>query len=167
MRKQYKNSTDDKTKCKHCERDLLMKEMHNGKITCKRCTFLRSRYNMTGRDYMFILSKQNGVCAICKNKELRPKKGTIVGMELSVDHCHTTGRVRGLLCQACNMGIGFLQDNEEYLWSAIMYLKNSPNLVIKPARKEKQQQKPKECKKKRGRPRVKHMTPKEVRMANW
>ena len=41
---------------------------------------------------------------------------------LEIDHCHTTGKVRGLLCPPCNKGLGHFEDNGTYLWNAIKYL---------------------------------------------
>ena len=54
-------------------------------------------YGMTPEDYETILIRQNGGCAICRTKSSR---------RLVVDHCHETGMVRGLLCDACNKGLG-------------------------------------------------------------
>lgn len=56
---------------------------------------------------------QDGRCAIC-NKEMK---------QVNVDHCHKTQEVRGLLCTACNTGIGKLKDDISVLESAIKYLK--------------------------------------------
>lgn len=53
-----------------------------------------------------------GICCICKTKQ-----------NLVVDHCHITGRVRGLLCSKCNFGLGFFKDSILSLESAIEYLK--------------------------------------------
>ena len=65
-------------------------------------------------EYQVILEKQNGVCAICKNK---------YEIELGVDHNHETGENRGLLCTACNVALGNFKDNIEFLEEAIRYLK--------------------------------------------
>lgn len=54
-------------------------------------------------------------CAICK----------LPGDNLCVDHCHQTGKVRGMLCCRCNTGIGMFSDNTTYLEEAIIYLENS------------------------------------------
>ena len=58
---------------------------------------------------------QNGVCAICSAVNLNGKR-------LAVDHCHTTGAIRGLLCSKCNLGIGSFQDSPEILTNAWTYL---------------------------------------------
>lgn len=74
-------------------------------------------FGITLDDYNNILLEQNNVCYICKNPELNRKTKT-----LSVDHCHKSGNVRGLLCSNCNLGLGNFQDNIEYLKTAIEYL---------------------------------------------
>jgi len=74
---------------------------------------LKRFYKMTLEDYNKMFSEQGGICAICKIK----KEG-----RLYVDHCHNTQAVRGLLCRECNLGIGFLKDNVDFLKSAIEYL---------------------------------------------
>jgi len=65
--------------------------------------------------------KQNGKCAICKKPETR-KTGNKI-RELSIDHCHKTGKVRGLLCDSCNNGLGRFKDSVKLLESALKYLK--------------------------------------------
>lgn len=76
-------------------------------------------------DYQNLLTKQNDVCAICKKSEyiingkvnLKPKR-------LSIDHCHSTNKIRGLLCHRCNVSLGSFNDSIETLQSAIDYLKS-------------------------------------------
>lgn len=64
--------------------------------------------------YDKLVVEQNNKCAIC-GKEGNPKR-------LCADHNHKTGKIRGLLCSHCNVGLGYLKDNIEYLKSAIEYL---------------------------------------------
>lgn len=68
-------------------------------------------YGITPTEYDFLLATQDEHCAMCPSAD-----------RLVVDHCHDTGRVRGLLCHACNVGIGFLRDDPAILRSAIRYL---------------------------------------------
>lgn len=72
------------------------------------------QYGLTEEDYQGMLSKQNFSCAICENAD----------EPLRVDHCHTTGKVRGLLCHRCNTGLGLFKDNVRNLETAIRYLSN-------------------------------------------
>lgn len=74
---------------------------------------LRYKYGITLDDYNRMCEAQGGLCAIC----VKPYEG------LFVDHCHSTGKVRGLLCHYCNMGIGFFKDREDLLCAAIEYLR--------------------------------------------
>lgn len=76
-------------------------------------TYLK-KFGLSMDDYKALLESQGGGCAICgKTEEARA---------LAVDHCHKTGRVRGILCRACNTGIGHLQDDPILLGKAIEYL---------------------------------------------
>lgn len=80
--------------------------------------WLKYNYNLTQDDYVVMLEAQGGVCKICG-------KTSQIGRRLAVDHCHTTGLVRGLLCENCNVGIGKLKEDISILESAIKYLKES------------------------------------------
>ena len=73
------------------------------------------RYGITLEERAALEAAQGGLCAICK---VPPK----AQKALAVDHCHGTGRVRGLLCDRCNMAIGLLDDSAERLGAAIAYL---------------------------------------------
>lgn len=80
---------------------------------------LRAKYRITLEDYNNMLAAQAGKCAICGTD----KPGRRGVKYLCVDHCHKTGKVRGLLCVQCNSALGQLQDNLQTLQSAIEYLK--------------------------------------------
>ncbi|WNI19174.1 endonuclease VII domain-containing protein [Actinacidiphila sp. ITFR-21] len=78
------------------------------------------QYGITVEDYERLLQEQGGVCAICKKPETSARQGKVI--QLPVDHCHATGRVRGLLCHRCNRAIGLLGDDIDLLKAAIGYL---------------------------------------------
>lgn len=78
-------------------------------------TKIKRKFNITEEEYKSLLKKQNNQCAICKREDDYQRIG--------VDHNHTTGKIRGLLCARCNTGIGFLQDDIKLLKEAIKYLK--------------------------------------------
>lgn len=88
----------------HCERG------HPATLTPKEHTS-----GILQSEYLFLLQRQNGVCAICA-------KTCTSGRKLAVDHCHTTGLVRGLLCMKCNIGLGHFRENPLFLASAITYV---------------------------------------------
>jgi hypothetical protein len=77
---------------------------------------IKKKFNLTLEEYDIIFLKQEGKCKICNSHQSELKK------ILAIDHDHKTGVVRGLLCESCNKGIGFLKDNIEYLSNAIQYL---------------------------------------------
>lgn len=74
---------------------------------------LKHIYKITKEDYDQMLLSQDFRCAICKRKP---------AYELLVDHCHKTGKVRGLLCKRCNSALGAFGDNVEGVMEAIAYL---------------------------------------------
>lgn len=79
---------------------------------------LKRKYGLTFETRDALLASQGGVCKLCG----RPVKfGTAGGAH--VDHCHSTGRVRGILCQKCNTALGTLGDTAESLERAVRYLK--------------------------------------------
>lgn len=92
--------------------------------TARRNKELKSLYGITFSEFEAKTKEQNGRCAVCKKKR-KP---------LCVDHNHATGKVRGLLCRACNTSIGMLDDSPEMCEAAAMYLRkfSSPNLVGNP-----------------------------------
>jgi DNA-binding sugar fermentation-stimulating protein len=76
-------------------------------------------------EYDRMFDEQGGCCALCE----RPGRHTLddvrQGEKLFVDHCHDTGRVRGLLCAACNTGLGHLGDRIPNLENALVYLRKN------------------------------------------
>ncbi|MGQ0520299.1 MAG: endonuclease VII domain-containing protein [Actinomycetota bacterium] len=80
-----------------------------------RKSYLKRKYGITPEDYDQLLAEQDGVCAICG----RPPRTDIA---LHVDHDHTTGRIRGLLCFRCNNALGDFDDDHDRLAAALHYL---------------------------------------------
>ena len=78
---------------------------------------LKSFYGLTPEEYDLLVVSNNNLCGICNTK---PNK-------LYVDHCHTSGNVRGLLCQQCNTMLGMAKDNITTLRNAIRYLEKNFN----------------------------------------
>lgn len=74
---------------------------------------LKSKYGMDPAEYDSMVEEQAGLCTIC---------GNLPEMGLVVDHDHSTGRVRGLLCGQCNVGLGMFRDNPDLLMNALIYL---------------------------------------------
>lgn len=90
---------------------------------CKECTTWRvkkTKYGIGKKEYHSMLKEQKGCCKICKTE-----KYSKLGQDhnhFAIDHCHTTGKVRGLLCDACNKALGLLEDNTEYIENALNYI---------------------------------------------
>ena len=109
--------------CRECKAIMLREYRASDKGRAAiRKTKLKGLYGIDETAYNEMLAKQGGVCAICGMKE------TVGGRRLAVDHCHSTGAVRGLLCNACNIGIGKLKDSPELLTKALKYLQESNNV---------------------------------------
>ena len=75
---------------------------------------LKSKYGITLTENNVLLQKQNNKCKICLVE--------FSNVTPNVDHCHTTNKIRGLLCRACNTGLGQFKDNTKLLTKAINYL---------------------------------------------
>lgn len=99
-------STGYSSKCSECDR----KRKEKGKPT----SYLREtakRYGLTLEEYNELV-ESNPNCQICGNPVDSPH----------IDHCHESGKVRGVLCKTCNMGLGSFKDNPQYMYNAIAYL---------------------------------------------
>jgi hypothetical protein len=128
--------------CKNCGVTKLLHQFQKDsskkdglRPECKRCTSTRRKLLLSketirqrnleknfGKGVLDTYSKlfedQKGVCAICSSPENGRYK------HLSIDHNHETGKIRGLLCNNCNRGIGLLRDNAELLRKAAMYVED-------------------------------------------
>lgn len=82
----------------------------------------RRRYGITREDYNRMFEQQNGQCAICSTTEIG--RGHT---HFHVDHSHTTGKVRGLLCDLCNRGLGYFKDNASLMKKGAKYLEDTEN----------------------------------------
>lgn len=85
----------------------------------RRC-HLRKQFGMTPADFDALLAGQGGVCGICRGALADSR-----GFHPHVDHWHDTGRVRGILCLKCNVGLGAFGDDPERLGQALRYLLNA------------------------------------------
>jgi len=125
-------------KCKYCLKEKQLNEFpkHSGHrdghaATCKQCKKIKypptaeqkqrayernikRNYGITIDDYDAMYEKQGGLCLGCK-------KGNS-GSRFHIDHCHKTGKVRGLLCGKCNAALGLVEDNIATLSNLIVYL---------------------------------------------
>lgn len=117
--------------CTGCDETKPLSEFHKASnrigysYYCKTCVALKKKsdykatrrfkkYGMTKEVFDQLMEMQKGLCAICDSD---------ISEKSSIDHCHTTLEVRGLLCQPCNLGLGHFKDNVPALYRAIEYLK--------------------------------------------
>lgn len=147
IRKYSKTTNEDTTKmCTVCKENLSIEDFSKisikGKIyyqsSCKGCRNkfkvgknkklgiyrrrdIKNKYGITEDYFNKLIIIQDNKCKIC-GKEFKTNKAPCI------DHCHATGKIRGLLCNNCNTGIGMLRDSTSILESAIKYLEENPPL---------------------------------------
>ena len=117
-------SLDRKTKsgyypyCKLCRKMASKERLKNPKNKLLNIEKnLKKKFGISLVQWDKIFESQNGCCKICDKHQLN------FNTRLCVDHCHKTGKIRGLLCDRCNKGLGMFNDREELLLKAIQYLK--------------------------------------------
>ena len=88
------------------KRKQYSKDHHDNHPDARRSMVYRNTYGITVENYNEMLTKQNNVCAVCKNPEVISHNITKKPKRLSIDHDHKTGQVRGLLCHRCNVFLG-------------------------------------------------------------
>ena len=128
-------------KCNKCGIEKELSEFHERRKKCKDCKNEEQRrikidhperyakyqkraswykkqklYGLNQEQYENMVKDQNNSCAICLNK-FKDKRGK------HVDHSHKTDKVRGILCNSCNLALGKFKDSPDYLKSAILYLR--------------------------------------------
>ncbi len=80
-------------------------------------SWLKVTYGLSIEDYDLMVLNQDSKCAVCGSADSKDR-----WKRLAVDHCHSTGKIRDLLCYKCNAGLGLFNDNKEILLKAINYL---------------------------------------------
>jgi len=124
----YPNGYFKEKPCRCCKINFLPKapsELYCNDV-CKdkgiMNAYLLRNYKITFRTYRLMLEDQGGLCKICGSEGFVMNKDRHK-MKLVIDHCHKTGRVRGLLCHNCNRALGLFKDSSAVLSKAIDYLK--------------------------------------------
>jgi hypothetical protein len=114
--KNWRKMNPDKLKMQHQRRIPKQREYYLSNLDKFKDRRLRTTYGITLEQYNGLLENQNGNCAICGRNNLDFKRA------LAVDHCHKSEKIRGLLCNDCNIGLGMFSDSTNILKSAILYL---------------------------------------------
>ena len=127
-----------RTECKECIkkrlRDKFNQNYHHN-LEKKRIAYrnkhkfknIKSQYGIEKDEYFVLITKSNGICSICNKKINNPQ----------IDHCHKTGKVRGILCANCNLGLGNFKDDINSLKNAIKYLEKSVSRITLKSAKQK------------------------------
>ena len=125
-RKRYKKDSKYRARCKKTSKKYIKspkgkvhrrKWKKNGRIyLAQRKHHLKRDYGLTLEQYDQMLDEQNGVCIICKGINAN-------GRRLAVDHNHQTGKIRGLLCDCCNLWLGKYETNHSLFEKFDEYLK--------------------------------------------
>jgi hypothetical protein len=119
-------------KCIRCKNEKPFSEFYNKAVGkngkheyCKKCSYLINRKNELKRvygisldEYNAMFANQKGCCAICMRHQSECSR------TLAVDHCHSTGKIRKLLCHNCNNGIGNFKEDLNILKKAISYIQS-------------------------------------------
>ena len=107
--------------CKECTIKRTV-EYNKNNSSSVRSQYLKRQYGLTFEEFDAMLSSQDNACAICGTRE--PSKNRGRTRRFHVDHCHKTGKVRGLLCKSCNIALGEIGDNIHTHKSMIQYLES-------------------------------------------
>ena len=111
---EYYQERNGRIRCTPCQKERMRKIYATEAYKQKhREDDRRRRRGCRKEKYSGLMIAQDGKCAIC---------GAPKGEELRIDHCHATGKLRGLLCDNCNWGLGNFKDNPDLLNRAIQYL---------------------------------------------
>lgn len=109
---------------------LYMREYRKRNPAKMKAIDLKKRFGISLEQYAALLEEQDHVCKICGNAEKSVDHRTKQVRQLAVDHCHTKGHVRGLLCSDCNTAIGLLRDDPELLRKAAKYVEATSTPLI-------------------------------------
>lgn len=117
--KEWVINNPEKVKETNEKNQLKRKEFYNSPegILCSRKAHLKNTYGISLEEYEDMLKQQNYGCQICGKTEMNYKNKV-----LCVDHNHTTGQIRGLLCGLCNSGLGKFLENKQLLLNTIKYI---------------------------------------------
>jgi hypothetical protein len=108
--------------CKPCWKIKVTRKAQKPTKETRKNSTLKHRFGISLSDFNIMYEEQHGRCAICGKEITKYAESRDLTTVACVDHSHVTGRVRGLLCNHCNTGIGLLQENPVILNSAINYL---------------------------------------------
>ena len=109
--------------CKECHSDYY----RNRCPEKRRLEIVKSKYGLTPEEYYGLKAAANSICQICGTPE-----GDTKSTRLVIDHCHETGKVRGMICDKCNRALGLVGDSIQTLQNLIAYLHKNGSLSETP-----------------------------------
>ncbi len=96
-----------------------------GSRYCGACTSTKFKYGLTIPQRNKLLSDQNGLCKVCSRPIFFDGTPGSKSSSANIDHCHSSNKIRGVLCWPCNVALGKFNDDVEILKSAIIYLEGT------------------------------------------
>lgn len=120
-----KSNSEYQNKQYHLNREdrcMKARKRYKQNPIAKRKCILKKWYGITLEDYDKMFEAQKGLCAICGNPETVKRKNDTAIRRLAIDHDHRTGKIRGLLCGDCNVGLGKFKDSANIIDKAAKYL---------------------------------------------
>lgn len=115
-KKSYNSKYYNNNKELYKQQSKEWKKRNPEKVKLTNRKYLLKKFGITIEEFEILLQKQNNRCWICREK---PQKN----INLTVDHCHTTKKIRGLLCRNCNLALGNFKNSIVHLKQAIKYLR--------------------------------------------
>ena len=120
-------------RCERCDKETW-RVTRRGNSICGECdrkarldAYYKRTYKLSYYDVVTLFKRQKEKCKICGIKLKLPSDKHSTDKRACVDHCHTSGDVRGILCTTCNTGLGALGDTKESLEKALKYLEETDN----------------------------------------
>lgn len=123
----YLNGKNNHYQCRYCKKDALKRFESKNPNREQTRNYIHigrgsKRIAVPKQTYEKMVLNQNNLCAICNKPERMTSANKRDIKKLAIDHCHTTNKIRGLLCHQCNVSLGGFKDSIELLQSAIAYL---------------------------------------------
>ena len=117
LQTQCKSCIIENSKARHKRLQASGNEEYKQNNTIKsRKSSLKLNYNLTENDFIEMLKQQNHECAVCGIEQVK------CASKFNIDHCHKTGKIRGLLCYACNRAEGFIKSDPSIAIKLAEYL---------------------------------------------
>ncbi len=113
--KTNQNTSGYAAQCKDCRRKIvsLYRKSNKSKVNATR---IKTKYGITVEEWKVLFDKQKGCCEICGTHQSE------ITHTLHIDHCHRTGKVRSLLCRACNHAVGNVKENRDIALRLVKYI---------------------------------------------